>query len=106
MTISDVGRNRVLRGLDSFEEHFWLMEHRARRGHVLAAEVNGQTDIQRWKVSLRELQKNYPLLQASIGKINGQRPLFYTVPERSLPLRVELLTPSFSITEAMEKELS
>jgi hypothetical protein len=102
----DVDEDRVLRQLDSFEEHFWLMEQVARRGHVLAAEITGQTSVEKWHEALRELQKAYPLLQASIGKIEGERPFFYQVPERPIPLRVELLTSSFSVTEAIEKELS
>jgi NRPS condensation-like uncharacterized protein len=106
MNFSEVDKNRVLRQLDSFEEHFWLMERVARRGHVLAAEISGQTKIENWHEALRELQKTYPLLQASIGKVEGERPFFYSVPERLMPLRVEPLTSSFSVTEAIEKQLS
>ena len=106
MNFSEVDKNRVLRQLDSFEEHFWLMERVARRGHVLAAEISGQTRIENWHEALRELQKAYPLLQASIGKVEGERPFFYSVPERPVPLRVEPLSSSFSATEAIEKELS
>jgi hypothetical protein len=106
MNFLDVEENRVLRQLDSFEEHFWLMEQVARRGHVLAAEINGQTRIESWHEALQELQKAYPLLQASIGKISGQRPFFYSVPERPMPLRAEPLTPLFSVTESIERELS
>jgi hypothetical protein len=92
MNCFDVDENRVMRQLDSFEEHFWLMEQVARRGHVLAAEISGQTRIESWHEALRELQKAYPLLQASIGKIEGERPFFYNFPERPMPLRVEPLT--------------
>ena len=106
MQVFDVDEDRVLRQLDSFEEHFWLMEQVARRGHVLAAEISGQTRVENWRQALRELQKAFPLLQASIGKIEGERPFFYSVPERPMPLRVEPLTSSFSVTEAIEKELS
>jgi len=106
MNVFDVDENRVLRQLDSFEEHFWLMEQVARRGHVLAAEISGQTRVENWHEALRELQKAYPLLQASIGKIEGERPFFYGVPERPMPLHLEPLASSFSVTEAIEKELS
>lgn len=101
-----VDSNGVLRRLDSFEEHFWLMERVARRGHVLAAEISGPTRIQDWQEALRKLQQAYPLLQASIRKIKEERPFFYAVPDRPIPLRVELLSPSFSVTEEIEKELS
>ena len=88
MQVFDVDEDRVLRQLDSFEEHFWLMEQVARRGHVLAAEISGQTRIENWRQALRELQKVFPLLQASIGKIEGERPFFYSVPERPMPLPI------------------
>lgn len=106
MNFLDVDENRLLRQLDSFEEHFWLMEQVARRGHVLAAEISGQISVENCCEALGKLQKAYPLLQASIGKIDGERPFFYTVPERVMPLRVEPLTSLFSVTEAIEKELS
>ena len=57
MKVFAVGENRVLRQLDSFEEHFWLMEQVARRGHVLAAEISGKTRVENWHQALRELQK-------------------------------------------------
>jgi hypothetical protein len=106
MIFSEIDGKTILRSLDSFEEHFWLMEQVVRRGHVLAAEISGQTRIQNWQEALQELQKAYPVLQASIGKIKEERPFFYLRPDRPIPLRVELLPPSFSVTQAIEEELS
>ncbi len=77
-----------LRSLDSFEEHFWLMEKVTARGHELVATVSGVADEHQWRKAFDTVRQRHPFLNVSIGKEPGERPFFHRVANRQLPLEL------------------
>jgi hypothetical protein len=93
------------RALDSLEEHFWLLEKVTARGHALAVRLRGGTSEERWREAFRQVQRHHPMLNASIGKRPGERPFFYLVPNRPLPIEFVELTDAISLESFAEAEL-
>lgn len=94
-----------LRDLDALEEFFWLLEQSVPVFHTVVAEIRGETTIEQWKKAMNAVQKRYPLLSASIRKVPGERPFFEKTPGVSIPVRIDPLTNSMALEEAMEEEL-
>jgi hypothetical protein len=95
----------ILRSLDSFEEHFWLMEKVTARAHALIVRITGSASEEQWRAAFDRVQQVHPSLNVSIGKRPGERPFFYRVAERKLPLEFLDLTDSTSLESFAETEL-
>ena len=98
-------RSDLLRYLDSFEEHFWLMEKVTARAHVLIARIRGTASENEWRHACTGVQRRHPSLNVSIGKNDGERPFFYRVTNRHLPLEFLDLTETTSLESFAEAEL-
>jgi hypothetical protein len=99
------GGRALQRPLDSLEEHFWLMEKLVPRGHLLAVRLLGSAPEKSWREAFQEVQRCHPMLRVSIGKQAGERPYFYEVPDRSIPLTFYEWTDSSSLESFVESEI-
>ncbi len=75
------------------------------RSLILAANVLGNIPIEEWQSAFRTIQKRYPILSASIEKQPGERPFFYEVVAREIPICFSPMTEDFSLEKAVENEL-
>jgi hypothetical protein len=106
MTNEPLSREGTLqRPLDSLEEHFWLLEKLVPRGHLLAVRLNGSAPEESWRKAFREVQRCHPMLRVSIGKQPGERPYFYEVPDRPIPLTFLEWDDSKSLESFVEGEI-
>jgi NRPS condensation-like uncharacterized protein len=105
MSTSAVQHPQFLRSLDCFEEHFWILEKVTSRSHILAVKVRGSASQEQWRAAFTQVQRRYPMLNASIGKYPGGRPFFHLVPCREIPLQFLTLTGEISLEAFVEGEL-
>ena len=106
MTSERSSRESTLqRPLDSFEEHFWLLERLAPRGHLLAVRLKGSTSEESWRAAFQEVQRCHPMLRVSIRKRTGERPYFYEVADRPIPLTFYKWDDSTSLESFVESEM-
>jgi NRPS condensation-like uncharacterized protein len=103
--MNPIPRSDILRSLDSFEEHFWLMEKVTARAHALIARIRGTASKKQWRDTCNKVQERHPSLNVSIGKNAGERPFFYRVTDRHLPLEFLDLTETTSLESFAEAEL-
>jgi len=78
----------ILRPLGAFEELFSLFDQYFPTNHALAAQITGETTIQRWREALDAVQQRHPLLSACIDTAFNRVPHFRRVTSRRIPLRV------------------
>jgi hypothetical protein len=95
-------RERIL---DSLEEHFWLLEKLTARSHTLVVRLHGVASEEEWREGFIQVQAHHPMLNTSIGKRPGERPFFYQVSNRPLPIDILELTDSNSLESIAEGEL-
>ena len=93
------------RTLDSLEEHFWLLEKLTARSHTLVVRLHGVASEKEWRDGFSQVQAHHPMLNTSIGKRPGERPFFYQVPNRPLPIDILELSDSNSLESIAEGEL-
>jgi NRPS condensation-like uncharacterized protein len=105
MKSSSTNHPQFLRFLDGFEEHFWLLEKVTSRSHILAAKITGSISPEEWRTAFQKVQRQYPMLCASIGKYPGERPFFYGVASRETPIRFCSMAEDMSLERAVEEEL-
>jgi hypothetical protein len=98
-------RDGAERALDSLEEHFWLLEKVTARGHLLTVRLKGTASEEQWCEAFRQVQSRYAMLRTSIGKLPGERPFLYHVPDRPLPIEFTELTDATSLESFAETEL-
>jgi hypothetical protein len=103
--MNQISQSDFLRSLDSFEEHFWLMEKVTARAHALIVRIEGTASERQWRDACDRVQQRYPSLNVSIGKNAGERPFFYRVADRKLPLDCLDLTETTSLESFAEAEL-
>ena len=103
--MNPTSRSDFLRPLDSFEEHFWLMEKVTTRAHALIVRIDGTASQIQWRNACNEVQRRHPSLNVSIGKNAQERPFFFQVADRQLPLDFLDLTESTSLESFAESEL-
>lgn len=97
--------SHILRYLDSFEEHFWLLEKVTSRSHMLVVRISGSASQEQWRKAVGRVQQHYVVLNASIGKSAGERPFFHSVSGRKIPLEFLELTDDVSLESFAEAGL-
>jgi hypothetical protein len=91
--------------LDSFEEHFWLMEKVTAQVHVLIVRITGGAAMTSGTMHSTPSATSC-ILNVSIGKRSGERPFFYRVADRKLPLDFVDLTDGTSLESLAEGDSS
>lgn len=81
-------RNTTLRRLSTCERFFSLLNQTEPVHFVVAAQVEGATNIDQWKKGLSCLQRRHPFLMASIEPGAQNAPYFVSRPGIPIPLRV------------------
>ena len=81
------------------------MEKVTARAHALIVRIEGTASETQWRNACDQTQKLYPSLGVSIGKNAGERPFFYRVATRQLPLHFLELSETTSLESFAEAEL-
>jgi hypothetical protein len=87
------------------EEYVWLVERKTPRTIVVAAELEGPTTIDGWRMALNAVQAHHPILSVRIRKRPGFRPYFEPAPGVDLPLQVLPLDSPTSVIDYCAREL-
>ena len=77
-----------VRALGSFEHLLWLLDQASPRHFSLAAQIEGPTTVEDWRVALGHVQRRHPLFSVCIEKDRDSNPQFRQVPDKPIPLRV------------------
>jgi Phthiocerol/phthiodiolone dimycocerosyl transferase C-terminus/Condensation domain len=99
--------NPSLRPLGSFEHFFWLLDQNRPVHFALAAQVQGTTEVEQWRLAFERVQRRHPLLSARIVANGSCRPHFLQETGTPIPLRIRRENDSTrDWTLEMELELS
>ena len=71
MPRSELGVATRLRPLGTLEEYVWLVERKTPRTIVVAAELEGPTTIDGWRMALNAVQAHHPILSVRIRNASG-----------------------------------
>jgi hypothetical protein len=94
----------LIRPLGAGEELMWLLDLSSRIHFALAAEVEGRTTVEEWRVALDALQRRHPLLSVCIDSNHSRIPHFRHVEGEPIPLRV-VETAEVRLERELEREL-
>jgi Condensation domain len=94
----------LIRPLGAGEELMWLLDLSSRVHFVLAAEVEGRTTVEEWRVALDALQRRHPLLYVCIDSNHSPIPHFRQVEGERIPQRV-VETVEMRWERELEREL-
>ena len=82
------------RALTAQEEIYWRLTYNDQIHFVVAAEIEGHTEVKQWKDALDSVQRRHPLLRVGVempGRGNGRHNPFFVPKEAVIPMRVEAL---------------
>ena len=77
-----------VRPLGSFEHLLWLLDQASPRHFSLAAQIEGPTTVEDWRVALDHVQRRHPFFSVCIEKDRNFNPQFRQVPDKPIPIRV------------------
>ena len=77
-----------VRRLGSSEHLLWLLDQASPRHFSIAAQIEGPTTVEDWRVALDHVQRRHPFFSVCIEKDRDSNPQFRQVPDKPIPLRV------------------
>ncbi len=106
MSLSNGANKDLLRPLSGYERFLWTFNQVKPINFSLVASFEGRLDPTRWTAALAEVQKQHPLLDASIEQDGSQAPVFLSGTGSPIPLQIKERTSSTQWQRELERELS
>jgi Condensation domain len=96
----------MLRSLGSLEKRFWLLDQSTATHSVLAAEIEGRTAAEDWRLAFDIVQDRHPFCTSFAKPRGGPKSAFVQNASASIPLRIFSDRDPADWTKVVESELA